>query len=65
MQVPGAVIYDFPLRANAVYPDAPLGRAAVRAARANWFPLGTRGAGCSAAVGVGFGFVLVKLPTAA
>jgi L-aminopeptidase/D-esterase-like protein len=56
VQVPGAVIYDFPLRDNAICPDAALGRVAVRTAQPNWFPLGARGAGCSAAVGVGFGF---------
>lgn len=56
VQVPGAVIYDFPLRDNAISPDAALGRIAVRTAHPNWFPLGARGAGCSAAVGVGFGF---------
>ena len=54
VQVPGAVIYDFPLRDNAICPDAALGRAALRAARPGWFPLGARGAGCSAAVGIGF-----------
>lgn len=56
VQVPGAVIYDFPLRNNAICPDAALGRAALRAARPGWFPPGARGAGCSAAVGVGFSF---------
>lgn len=56
VQVPGAVIYDFPLRDNVICPDAALGRAALRAAHPDWFPLGARGAGCSAAVGVGFSF---------
>jgi L-aminopeptidase/D-esterase-like protein len=54
--VPGAVIYDFPLRENVTCPDAALGRAALRAARPGRFPLGARGAGCSAAVGIGFDF---------
>ena len=54
--VPGAVIYDFPLRDNTICPDAALGRAALRAARPGRFPLGARGAGCSAAVGIGFDF---------
>jgi len=54
--VPGAVIYDFPLRDNTICPDAALGRAALRAARPGRFPLGARGAGCSAAVGIGFSF---------
>jgi len=56
VQVPGAVIYDFPLRDNVICPDAALGRAALRTARPGWFPLGARGAGCSAAVGIGFSF---------
>jgi len=54
--VPGAVIYDFPLRDNVICPDAALGRAALHTARPGWFPLGARGAGCSAAVGIGFDF---------
>lgn len=54
--VPGAVIYDFPPRDNTIYPDAALGRAALRAARTGRFPLGARGTGCSAAVGIGFDF---------
>ncbi len=54
--VPGAVIYDFPLRDNAICPDAALGRAALRAVRPGRFLLGARGAGCSAAVGIGFNF---------
>jgi L-aminopeptidase/D-esterase-like protein len=43
--VAGAVIFDFGLRFNTVTPDADLGRAAFRTARAGWFPLGARGAG--------------------
>src|SRR4029453_8299015 len=38
-------------RANAIYPDKTLGRAALRAARPGVFPLGSHGAGCSATVG--------------
>lgn len=48
----GAIIFDY-ARPNTIYPDHALGRAAVRAARSNWFPLGPRGAGCSANVGSG------------
>lgn len=49
--VVGAIIYDWGRRANAIYPDRELGRAAMRAARAGAFPLGPRGAGRSATVG--------------
>ncbi len=49
--VAGAVIYDFRPRANAIYADKELGRAALRAARAGSFPLGARGAGRSATAG--------------
>jgi L-aminopeptidase/D-esterase-like protein len=49
--VSGAVIFDFVPRSNAVYPDKALGRAALAAARTGSFPLGRRGAGCSATVG--------------
>jgi 6-aminohexanoate-oligomer endohydrolase len=49
--VSGAIVYDFGSRANAIYPDKALGRAAVSAARAGSFPLGQRGAGCSTSVG--------------
>jgi L-aminopeptidase/D-esterase-like protein len=49
--VTGAIIYDYPPRNNAIYPDKALGRAALRAARTGIFPLGPRGAGCSATVG--------------
>jgi L-aminopeptidase/D-esterase-like protein len=54
--VVGAIIYDFGRRENAVYPDAELGRAALRAAREGVFPLGARGAGRSATVGKTFSF---------
>lgn len=54
--VTGAIIFDFGPRANAVYPDKELGRAAFRAARDGAFPLGRRGAGRSATVGKTFGF---------
>ncbi|HET7855080.1 MAG TPA: P1 family peptidase [Gaiellaceae bacterium] len=50
----GAIIYDFGRRENAIYPDAQLGRAALRAAREGVFPLGARGAGRSATVGKTF-----------
>jgi L-aminopeptidase/D-esterase-like protein len=49
--VSGAVIFDFLARSNAIYPDKALGRAALAAARPGRFPLGPRGAGCSATVG--------------
>jgi 6-aminohexanoate-oligomer endohydrolase len=52
--VRGAIIFDFPPRASAIYPDKALGRAAVRAARPGVFPLGRHGAGCSATVGKAF-----------
>jgi L-aminopeptidase/D-esterase-like protein len=52
--VRGAVIFDFSPRANAIYPDKALGRAAVSAARPGVFPLGRRGVGCSATVGKAF-----------
>lgn len=56
VQVPGAVIYDFPLRDNVIYPDEALGRAAMRNLKTGVFPLGAKGAGCSAAVGIGLDF---------
>jgi 6-aminohexanoate-oligomer endohydrolase len=52
--VSGAIVFDFGLRDNAVYPDKELGRAALRAARPGVFPLGARGAGRSATVGKTF-----------
>ena len=51
--VSGACIFDFGRRANAVYPDKELGRAAVRALRPGIFPMGPHGAGCSATAGHG------------
>lgn len=49
----GAVIYDYGARQNTVHPDEALGRAALRWARPGHFPLGPRGAGCSATTGKG------------
>jgi len=49
--VPAAIIFDFAVRYNAIYPDKELGRAALRAARPGRFPLGARGAGRSAGQG--------------
>jgi len=49
--VSGAIIYDFGVRGNAIYPDKALGAAAYRAAQTGHFPLGARGAGRSASVG--------------
>ncbi len=51
--VSGAIIFDYGRRQNAIYPDKELGRAAVRALRPGTFPLGARGAGCSATAGHG------------
>jgi L-aminopeptidase/D-esterase-like protein len=53
--VSGAIIFDYGARANAIYPDKELGRAAVRAMRSGAFPLGARGAGRSATAGHGEG----------
>jgi L-aminopeptidase/D-esterase-like protein len=53
--VQGAIIFDM-AGPNSVYPDKELGRAAVRSARAGWFPLGARGAGRNAGVGKGIDF---------
>jgi 6-aminohexanoate-oligomer endohydrolase len=52
----GAIVYDFGRRENAVYPDANLGRQALRAAQEGVFPLGRCGAGRSVTVGKTFGF---------
>lgn len=52
--VSGAIIFDYGARDNRIYPDPALGRAALRAARPNVFPLGRRGAGRSAGVGAVF-----------
>ncbi|MDP8910979.1 MAG: P1 family peptidase [Actinomycetota bacterium] len=54
--VSGAIIFDYGRRGNGVYPDKELGRAAARAARPGFFPLGARGAGRSATVGKTFEF---------
>jgi 6-aminohexanoate-oligomer endohydrolase len=43
--VPGAVVYDFRGRENAVYPDWHLGATALESAREGRFPLGAHGAG--------------------
>lgn len=49
--VSGAIIYDFLRRDTVVYPDKRLGAAAFRAAAPGRYPVGARGAGCSASVG--------------
>ena len=49
--VSGAIIYDYSVRESRIYPDKQLGRAAVRAAQTNAFPIGARGAGRSATCG--------------
>jgi L-aminopeptidase/D-esterase-like protein len=46
-----AVIYDFSARDTSVYPDAPLGRAATRAAAHGRVPVGRVGAGSTASAG--------------
>jgi L-aminopeptidase/D-esterase-like protein len=43
--VPGAIVFDFTGRANAVHPDRELGQIALKAAQSGRFPLGSRGAG--------------------
>jgi L-aminopeptidase/D-esterase-like protein len=53
--VPSAIVYDWGGRNNAHYPDAELGRAALRAARSGHFPLGAHGAGSHVSVGKYFG----------
>lgn len=53
--VSGAILFDYGRRANAIYPDKELGRAAVRAMRPGRFPLGARGAGRSATASHGTG----------
>jgi L-aminopeptidase/D-esterase-like protein len=54
--VSGAIIFDYFVRDNAVYPDKALGREAIKAARAGVFPQGRHGAGVSASAGKGFDF---------
>jgi len=49
--VSGAIIYDFGVRDNLIYPDKALGAAAYLAATQCRIPLGQRGAGRSASVG--------------
>jgi L-aminopeptidase/D-esterase-like protein len=53
--VSGAILFDYGARKTAIYPDKELGRAAVRAMRPGWFPLGPRGAGRSATASHGSG----------
>jgi L-aminopeptidase/D-esterase-like protein len=54
IQLVGAgIIFDYGRRANAIYPDKELGRAAVRATRADRFPMGPHGAGSLATAGHG------------
>lgn len=49
--VSGAIIFDFLRRDTFAYPDKRLGAAAFLAAAPGRFPVGARGAGCSASVG--------------
>lgn len=49
--VTGSILWDFHGRSNSVYPDKNLGRAALRAAKPNAFPLGACGAGRNTKVG--------------
>ena len=53
--VSGAIIFDYGMRPNAIYPDKELGRAAVRGMQPGRFPLGARGAGRSATASHGTG----------
>ena len=53
--VSGAILFDFGVRDNAIYPDKALGRAALGVARPGSFPLGPRGAGRSATASHGEG----------
>ena len=53
--VSGAILFDYSVRQNAIYPDKELGRAAVRAMRPGRFHLGPRGAGRSATASHGEG----------
>jgi 6-aminohexanoate-oligomer endohydrolase len=53
--VRGAIIFDY-ARDNRIYPDKALGRMALKTAHTGSFPLGRRGAGCSANVGAGLDF---------
>jgi 6-aminohexanoate-oligomer endohydrolase len=53
--VPGAIVFDFNHRANAIAPDKELGRAAFKAAKPGRFLLGPRGAGRFVHVGGYFG----------
>jgi L-aminopeptidase/D-esterase-like protein len=49
--VTGAIIYDFTLRFNEIYPDKRLAQAALHALRGGVFPLGAQGAGRMATQG--------------
>ncbi len=49
--VSGAIIFDYVRRSTLVFPDQRLGAAAFRAAMPGRFPVGARGAGCSASIG--------------
>lgn len=49
--VTGAIIFDYVRRSTLVFPDQRLGAAAFRAAVPGRFPIGARGAGCSASIG--------------
>lgn len=50
-RVRGAVIWDYGVRDNMIYPDKTLGQAAVGALQTGSFPIGPHGAGRSATVG--------------
>ncbi len=51
--VSGAIIYDYGVRDNTVFPDVALGRAALSGAKPGVFALGAQGAGRSATCGKG------------
>ena len=59
--IPGAIIFDFGPRQNAIYPDKKLGYFAASHAKIGRIPTGQYGAGRLATVGKGFDFTLGQL----
>jgi L-aminopeptidase/D-esterase-like protein len=51
--VPGAIVWDFHIRENTLYPDKRLGRLAAQNLHEGKFPMGRQGAGSSVRVGGG------------
>ncbi|MCH8907048.1 MAG: P1 family peptidase [Candidatus Heimdallarchaeota archaeon] len=54
--VPGAIVWDFHIRKNRLYPDKRLGRLAAQNMHAGKFPMGRQGAGSSVRVGSGVNY---------